>query len=499
MAIPINPEELLNGEIIESSRIELKENLNPDSVVHTICAFANDFDNIGGGYLFIGIKEENGMPVRPVTGLKKETLDSIQKDLIRYCRFIEPLFIPEIQVVQMDGRFVLLIRVTGGHGRPYKACAAVPKGKKESSNQNKESHEKKYYIRKGSCTVVASAQEEAELFYISSSIPFDDRPNLTAHLDDLSLERMIEHLRISGSSISELGQERTLKELAEDFQIIEGPPEDIRPKNVGILMFGKAPQKFFRYARIELVWIPNPDGMDMEEQIFQGPIQVQLKDALDSIRNRYLREKIIKNKDGSPSTRIWNYPYQAVQEILANAVYHKSYQISEPVTVRITEEEIEITSHPGFDCSISDADIQGGRIRSRIYRNRRIGDFLKELHMIEGRNTGFPNAQKALIQNGSPELKIEMDEGREYLSVIIKVHPLFSKKADITPKELEYRNEIVNLLKEKPDSMKQLAIRMGYKGITSKLSRTVNTMIFDGTLEKVLSGSRSVYRVRNDD
>lgn len=43
-------------------------------------------------------------------------------------------------------------------------------------------------------------------------------------------------------------------------------------------------------------------------------------------------------------------------------------------------------------------------IRGRIYRNRRIGDFLKELKLIEGRNTGFPNALNALKKNGSDML-----------------------------------------------------------------------------------------------
>ena len=35
----------------------------------TICAFANDFDETGGGYIVIGVKEENGRPVRPVIGI----------------------------------------------------------------------------------------------------------------------------------------------------------------------------------------------------------------------------------------------------------------------------------------------------------------------------------------------------------------------------------------------------------------------------------------------
>jgi len=48
MPFPINIEVLLKGNIIESERIEFKQSWSPQIVIHTICAFANDFNNIGG-------------------------------------------------------------------------------------------------------------------------------------------------------------------------------------------------------------------------------------------------------------------------------------------------------------------------------------------------------------------------------------------------------------------------------------------------------------------
>ena len=61
MALPINIEDLLRKQKIEGSRIEFKAGWNPDSIYHSICAFANDFDNIGGGYILVGVEEENGI------------------------------------------------------------------------------------------------------------------------------------------------------------------------------------------------------------------------------------------------------------------------------------------------------------------------------------------------------------------------------------------------------------------------------------------------------
>lgn len=45
--IPVNLTELLEGTIVESSRIEFKQGWNPEKVLHTICAFANNIDNLG--------------------------------------------------------------------------------------------------------------------------------------------------------------------------------------------------------------------------------------------------------------------------------------------------------------------------------------------------------------------------------------------------------------------------------------------------------------------
>ena len=56
---------------------------------------------------------------------------------------------------------------------------------------------------------------------------------------------------------------------------------------------------------------------------------------------------------------------------------------------------------------------------SRRYRNRRIGEFLKEMHLTEGRNTGFRKIRNALRNNGSPEPLFETDEERTYFATTL--------------------------------------------------------------------------------
>ena len=68
MAIPVNIEDLLHKRKIESTRIEFKTGWNPDKIYRTICAFANDFDNIGGGYIIVGVQEEENTGIATALG-----------------------------------------------------------------------------------------------------------------------------------------------------------------------------------------------------------------------------------------------------------------------------------------------------------------------------------------------------------------------------------------------------------------------------------------------
>ena len=340
---------------------------------------------------------------------------------------------------------------------------------------------------------MATPEEEKQLYYVSSDIPFDDRANLAADITDLDLGLIREHLKKVGSDLYTYSLSQDLNRLAEDMQLISGPSEYRKPKNVGLLMFSEHPEKYFRYARIEVVDIPDPTGMNMTEKTFSGPIQRQLAEALLYIKNYILKEAVIKSGERAEADRIMNYPYAAIEEILSNAVYHRSYQINEPITVRITTSSIGITSFPGFDRSITDEKIRDLDIRSMVYRNRRIGDFLKELKLTEGRNTGFPTVFRALRENGSGMPSFEMDAERGYLTVIIPVHPFFLRNAD--EDDSNYNARILSILGEHELNLTDLAKEMGYKGITKKLKKAVTGLCITGAIEKVYSAENGiVYR-----
>jgi ATP-dependent DNA helicase RecG len=274
-------------------------------------------------------------------------------------------------------------------------------------------------------TIRADRNEEKELFMLASNIPFDDRANLKANIEDLKPSLISNFLYEVSSELYNPSLKMPLVELATAMRLTGGPTEMIKPLNVGLMFFNEKPDSFFSYARIEVVDKPNPTGEGMVEKIFTGPLDRQLRDALIYIKNYIIKEKISKSPDRAEAKRVYNFPFAAVEEALSNAIYHKSYQIGEPITITITPDKMEITSLPGPDRTISDDDLKNFKLISRRYRNRRIGDFLKELKLVEGRNTGIPTILKALKDNSSPMPSFETDADRTYFTVVFPVQREF--------------------------------------------------------------------------
>ncbi|MBD3843465.1 MAG: hypothetical protein IE909_16600 [Campylobacterales bacterium] len=113
-------------------------------------------------------------------------------------------------------------------------------------------------------------------------------------------------------------------------------------------------------------------------------------------------------------------PFQAIEKALANAVYHKSYEEREAIKVNILANKMEIISHGGAMPPITKEDFKKDRIVTMKYLNRRIGDFLKELHLTEGKGTGIPKIRRAMRNNGSDEPIFETDDARSYFVTILK-------------------------------------------------------------------------------
>lgn len=417
MAVPTNIKTLLSGNVVEWARIEFKETWDAEASLKTICAFANDIDNWGGGYIVIGVKEgDDGKPAS-LPGVPIERIDGYLKNMLNKCKLIHPEYLPIVEVADYKGKKFIIIWAPGGSARPYSSPKTMAKNEKERI----------HYIRKMSSTIAPSEEEKRDLYNLANNIPFDDRVNHEAELTDLNITLIKSYLKEIGSSLYREADSMEFLDLCRSMNIVSTLPEYTRPKNVGLMFFNMEPERFFPYAQIDVVEFPDDTGDSIREKTFKGPLHQQLRDALQYIKNSILQEQVVKVDGVAEARRYFNYPYAAVEEALSNAVYHKGYNEREPIEVRVEPDRIIIVSHPGADRSISREGLREFRAYSRRYRNRRIGEFLKEMRLTEGRNTGFRKILGALQNNGSPEPLFETDDERTYFTTTIYIHPEFVK------------------------------------------------------------------------
>ena len=420
MLLPINIEDLLNQRKVESNRIEYKKGWNPVSIYHTICAFANDFDNLGGGYILVGVEEENGVAKRPVTGIPTNQLDKIQREMLQYNQLIEPFYAPRISVEDVDGQNVLVIWVPSGINRPYTAPSDVTAKLKKPV----------FYIRYGTSTVEAKGEQLDELRDMANRVPFDDRGNPEIKLTDISPLLLKDYLVKVGSKLQNEDLVNDLEGVLEQMDLLEGPMEKRCIKNVAAMMFCEHPEKFFKTTQVDIVIFPegrenNPDNI-IELPTIKGSVPMMIRDAMSYLRTNVIKEQIKKQSDDEHSIRYFNYPYQALEEAVVNALYHRNYNEREPVEITVEPNRISILNHGGPDRSIPlDVVRKAQTLRCRKYRNRRLGEFLKELELTEGRATGIPTIQRKLKNNGSASATIETDEDRAYFLIDIPCHPDF--------------------------------------------------------------------------
>ena len=491
MPLPVNIESLIDGRVVESDRIEFKKGWNPDAIYRTICAFANDFEDIGGGYIVVGVDEENGRAKRPVCGLDINELDNIQKSMIGFNNLIQPYYQPRTAIEDVDGRKVLVIWATAGDRRPYKVPDHVTASHKEYN----------YYIRYNSSSIVAKGEYEVELLNMANRVPFDDRGNISATISDVSMLLIRDFLTQTGSKLVSQLETSSPLQILRQMDLVEGPNENVRVKNIALMLFSYQPEKFFPNTQVDIVIYPKGKDADPDNFIeidpIKGPVHQIIRRTLDYIKTMVIRQKVVKVSTKAEADRTYNYPYQALEEIIVNALYHRSYQEREPVEISIMPEQIEVVSYSGADRSIRLEDLRAGkRIHARRYRNRRLGDFLKELDLTEGRGTGIPTVKKELEKNGSGDASYESDEDRTYFYVSIPCHKDFICKELIVDEDghirerkltvataVDVRKQIFNLIVANTHiSRRELSDIIGIN--QSAIQKHIEALVRNGVIEK---------------
>jgi len=382
-------EALLND--LESDLAERKQSFKgdtPKKARQAVCAFANDLPNYNQpGVLFIGAKDDGTPSHEPITDELLRSLADMKTD-----GNILPLPVLIVEKRTLKSADMAIVTVRPSDMPPVK-------------------YEGRIWIRTGPRRAIANEQEERILTEKRryKNLPFDIYPIPTAKLSDLS--RLVfenEYLPTSFAADILETNGRSYEERLASCKMIVSPSEPT-PTVLGLLALGKNPQDFLPGACVQFLRIDGKELADpvTDEQKIGGSIVEMLRRTEEklSAHNRLAIDIVSAATD----TKSLDYPPAAIQQILYNAVLHRTYESTNaPVRVYWFNDRIEITSPGGPYGNVTIENF--GQPGITDYRNPNIADVLKTFGFIQAFGRGIATAKKEMEKNGNPPIEFQVTQ-----------------------------------------------------------------------------------------
>lgn len=371
---------------LESDLVERKQSFKgdtPKKARQAVCAFANDLPNHNQpGVLFIGANDDGSPSQVPITDELLCSLADMKTD-----GNILPLPVLLVEKRNLKGADMAVITVHPSDMPPVKYSGRI-------------------WIRTGPRRYIANAQEERILIEKRKykNLPFDLYPIPIAKLSDIS--RLIfesEYLPAAfAADVLEANDSSYDERLASCKMIVS--PSEPTPTVLGLLTLGKIPQDFLPGAGIQFLRINGTELSDpvVDEEKTGGTLVDMLRRAEEKLwaHNRLAIDIVSAPTD----TKSFAYPRAAIQQILYNAVLHRTYEGSNaPVRVYWFNDRIEIISPGGPYGNVTPDNF--GQPGITDYRNPNIADALKTYGFIQAFGRGIATAQKEMEKNGNPKIE----------------------------------------------------------------------------------------------
>lgn len=382
---------------IESDRAErTRSRDNGEKFRQAVCAFANDLPNHNlPGVLFIGV-DETGKP----TGL--EITDQLLQNLasMRDDGNILPFPSMDVQKRRIKGIEVAVVIVHPSTSPPVRFDGVV-------------------WIRSGPRRGIANPDDERRLAEKRRfrDLPADIRPVEDAGLnviDELLFRRTYLPSAVAPEVIEQNQRSFEHQLLAARFAH-PGPP--VRPTALGILTAGKTPTDWLPCAYVQFVRF---DGSTLSDPVknqreIRGPLPDLLREADDLLKTN------IQSSADFTSTAIEvrtpDYPVVALQQILRNAILHRTYEnTNAPIRLYWFNDRVEVQNPGGPYGQVTKENF--GQPGSNDYRNPNLAAVMKELGYVQRFGVGIALARSEMQKNGNPAPVFQVEES--HVAVILR-------------------------------------------------------------------------------
>ena len=382
----------------ETDRVEkTRSTTDTDKFREAICSFSNDM--VGRkqpGYLLIGIDEKDA-------NFRLAATDSVLQQFASYRSDGAIMPLPVMNVAAHPhpegGGDIIVVEVF-----PHALPPVRYRGRT--------------HIRIGPRKDTASEAEERVLMERrAANFPtFDAMPCVEGELKRLDVETFRQTYR--PQAIAE-------EVIAENHRGVEEQLAALRlynlnrncPTNAGMLVLGYDPLDLFPGAKVQFVQYAGSQLSDdvLAEKTFTGNLITLLSELDSFLKGRFTQKPVIVSELREQA--VFDYPPEAVRELLMNAVLHRDYQSTSPTRFYQFGDRIEIQNPGGLYGEASPENFP----RVNAYRNPIIGEAMHVLGYVNRFGRGITRAQRFMRENGSPEPRFEF-QVNHFLAVIPK-HP----------------------------------------------------------------------------
>jgi len=331
----------------ENEIVEFKSSLNDEVIVSLVA-----FSNAKGGTVYVGVSN-NGNKIGVSIGS-----ETIPKFINEIKSKTTPFIVPDVEIIDLEnGKKLVILSVSEYPIKPV-------------------SFQGKYYKRVQASNHQLSSEEVANIHLHTINSSWDMFPDPIHSIETLS------NLKIRKSRTLIKSRGITVDKSIDIFLDKFGLVRDGRPTFGAYLMFMK--------NKDDLTSIDMGRFQDeitiKDDVVTKSDIISQVDEVIEFVKKHTNCELVISG--AAPNIRKWQYPLDAIREIVLNMIIHRDYRSAASSSVIIYNDRIEFYNPGKLPEDITVEKLLSNNYKSTP-RNKKIAGFFKEMGWIERYGSGI--------------------------------------------------------------------------------------------------------------
>lgn len=327
-------------------------------------------------------------------------------------------------------------------------------------------------------------QKESE----EKPIAFLKEPVFNTAISHFSISAVNEFVKNSQAAFTYPSKD--FNDWALSFELAIKDGDSILPTKLGLMLFGEHADETLSHTifKVELDYgTGRPEIAD-----FGGPVATQLPRIMKFVTDKGLKLTIDRN--AAKREIVSDFPLSVLREVVANAIIHRDYSITEATNYLYIGPEKIIVRSPGLPMPpLTIEDIRSMDLPS-ISRNPKIMYVYNRMGLAEARGIGLRNI-KRLPEFGFPLPSFNL-RGNVLEIVFVRDASLIPELKGVNAEDLtrEDRDGLFFIQQNEPISVKTYAIQFGLTDKTAQ--RRISKLLEKGLLEKEGNNRWVRYRIK---